>query len=99
MIISKNSSNEFYSCATFIDILHWASLYRVANFGLKMTLELHVRFRHLLDVVGLFSCLICFFLFLILHEKIYRNIIMSDHAKISGYTPEVVAKMLKLVWV
>ena len=24
---------------------------------------------------------------------------MPDHAKISGYTPEVVAKMLKLVWV
>ena len=32
---------------------------------------------------------------MILHDKIYRNITMPDHAKISGYTPEAAAKMLQ----
>ena len=36
-----------------------------------------------------------FFHYLILYGKIYRNITMPDHTKISGYTPEAFAKMLK----
>ena len=32
---------------------------------------------------------------MILHDKIYRNTTMPDYAKISGYIPEAVAKMLK----
>ena len=43
------------------------------------------------------SLYVNFFLFLILHDKIYRNITMPDHAEISGYTLEGVAKMLKAV--
>ena len=35
--------------------------------------------------------------FLILHNKIHRNITMPDHAKISGYNPEAVTKMLKSI--
>ena len=38
--------------------------------------------------------LVCF---LILHNKIHRNITMPDHAKISGYNPEAVTKMLKSI--
>ena len=35
--------------------------------------------------------------FLILHNKIHRNITMPDHAKISEYNPEAVTKMLKSI--
>ena len=30
-----------------------------------------------------------------MYDKIHRNITMPDHAKISGYTPEAVVKILK----
>ena len=38
------------------------------------------------------------FFFLLLHDKIYKNITIQDIAKIYGYTPEAIAKTLKALY-
>ena len=56
-----------------------------------MALWLQVRYWHLLGVWWVFITDMLIFFFLILHDKIYRNTRMPDHA----YTPEAIAIMLK----